>query len=256
MCSYQCKLDSHPSIRIYGLIYRFLTRGPVSTGGGYSFSSDKKRGAVAVFEDGGVQETVSRSTALQEYIYKYHASWHDFARRRGFSVKAEEIVLVSGWFKTSGWAIATYASRENSNEFSLSASASGITSANVGFSFKNKNRVGLQKRAGPHPSAASTVKKSPMDEKESQRPSDQCLFLQYYKCRTRAFGPTTIRNPQNLRRRDMEETIADGCFCAPFSGPVGWIKRHFGGCCRDVEMEDDKPPSSERVCSIPVWRDN
>lgn len=209
-----------------------------------------------MFEDGGVQETVSRSTAFQEYIYRHHASWYDFACLRGLDVKAEEIVLVSGWFKTSGWALATYASRENSNEFSLSASASGIASGKVCFSFKEKNRVGLQKRAGPHPSVASTIKKSSIDEKESQHPSDQCLFLQYYKCQTRALGPTTIRNPQNLRRKDMEETVANGCFCAPFSGPVGWMKRHFGGCCRDVEMEDDKPVSSERVRFSPIWRSN
>lgn len=202
----------------------------ISVGGGYSFTSDYKRGAVAVLEDGGTQEAVSRSTAFHRYIALYHQSWYNLARKREIDLEVEDIVLVSGWIKTSGWSLATYASRGRSHAFSLSIGATGVASADGSMSFEEKTRMGLQKRSGPE---RSSSKATP--------PQDQCVFLQYYKCTNRGPGLKAIKNAQNLRRGDIREKVADHCICTPFVAIVDWV-RSCCGCCR-VKEEDP----SERV---------
>lgn len=177
-------------------------------------------------------------------------SWHALARRRGISVRVEDIVLVSGWTKTSGWAIATYDKQETSHNVSLSVNANAIFSANSTFSFEGQNELGLRHREWPTlpPSTPNSPVSmdSPLNQKELVRSTDQCLFLQYYKCRPRGFGFTTIRKPQNLKAKDMMDGVTDECLCAPFIGFMGWLKRCFGGCCGEVEVDDQEIP--ERVC--------
>ena len=216
-------------------------RSPVSASGGYSFSSKGKRGAVAILTDGGVEQKVSRSAAFQQYIYTHHMAWHAFARRRGVHVKVQDIVLVSGFIKTTEWALAAYDNQEAAHDFSLSINASSIFSAESSFSHEEKTHVGLRHRAGPRPFAASSPRDSPASETSSAPPHNQCVFLQYYKCRPRAFGLTTLKKPQNLRQKDMLGDVGDECFCAPLDGFLSWAKGAFGGCCRDVESESEEP---------------
>lgn len=237
-------------------------RSPVSASGGYSFSSKGKRGAVAILKDGGVEQRVSRSTAFQQYIYTHHMAWHAFARRRGVHIGVQDIVLVSGFIKTTEWALAAYDNQEAAHEFSLSINASSVFSAESSFSLEEKTHTGLRHRVGPCPqpgSSPTSPPDSPLTEKTFVRPHDQCVFLQYYKCKPRGFGWTTLRKPQNLRPKDMLESVGDECFCAPLDGLVAWARRSFGGCCRDVEIESEElqervslvcPPSAIRFFSF------
>lgn len=216
-----------------------MSRGtPLSAGGSYSFTSSGKRGAVAVLKDGGIQEKVIRSAAFQKYIYNHHESWHKLATDRGFDLRVEDIVLVSGWIKTSGWELATHANRDSSHEFSLSLGASGIASANANASFQSHTRVKLLKRAGPNPATSN---------------KDQCLFLQYYKCSNKGLGATTIVNPRNLKPSHIREEVPNGCFCSPFIGLMNWVRRCFGACCGGC-CGVDSDDSSERVCPLHARR--
>ena len=220
----------------------FLYRGPISPGGSYSFSSHGKRGAVAVLDDGGVQETVVRSTAFQEYIYNHHQSWHAFAKKKGHSVEVEEIVLVSGFVKTSSWAVATYAGQESSHDFSLSVGANGVASASADFSSEEKTNVKVLKRSGPGPSKGSAKAKG----KASSKEKNQCLFVQYYKCLPKGFGLKKIRGPNNLTDKDAGEVVPNSCFCAPFIGISKWMKRTFGGCCCRTNMAEEEEEEEEK----------
>ena len=153
----------------------------MSAGGGYSYNFSGKRGAIAVLKDGGVQETINRSTAFQEYIYKHHMSWHTLARGRGISVRVEDIVLVSGCTKTAGWAIAAYDNRESSHEGSVSINGGAIFSGNSTFSLEEKNETGIRHREGPElpksPPGSPVSPDTPKGERIFERPANQCLAI-------------------------------------------------------------------------------
>lgn len=178
-------------------------------------------------------------------------SWHALAQRRKIKVRVEDIVLVSGWTKTSGWSIAAYDKQDRSHDISLFINANAILSTKSAFSFEENHELGLRHREGPplpqSPSGSPVSPKSRIKGKDSIHPTDQCLFLQYYKCRPRVFGLARIIKPQNLEPSDMMDNVADECLCTPFIGFINWWKQCFGEHRRGVEDEDQDDPS-ERVC--------
>ena len=226
--------------------------------GDHSFTASWKRRAAAFAKDGGIQETVSRSIDFQQYVYNHHMSWQALARGRGLSLRVEDIVLVSGWFKTAEWSLAAYNSQD-SHDFSLSINANGFFSANSSLETEEQDHLGSQQRAGLSLSqspdstqaAPSALPPRPPGPEVSTTgtPGDQCLFLQYYKCKPEGCGLTIIRNPQNINAKDMKDAVSDECVCAPFTAFMQWLKRCFGGCSRCKDLNEEE---SERVSTLEV----
>ena len=157
----------------------------MDTGGGYSFKSRGKRGAVVVLRDGGVQYKTEHQAVLEEYIYKHHRSWHTLAVTRKLDVRVEELVLVSSCVKTAGWALAAYDETAAAHDFSLSLGANGMFTFQPGANTEKKHHAGIAHREGP--AAGSSGRQ------------DQCVFVEYYKCLPRGFGVKLTRELEDLK---------------------------------------------------------
>lgn len=189
--------------------------------------------------DGGIQHKVNRSAPFSKYIYDHHLSWHKFATKRGYDLRVEDIVLVSGCVKTSGWALAAYSDQESGGSFSVSLSASGLFTFSPNYNTEDKHYAGVQHREGPAAGPSSS--------------QDQCVFVQYYKCLPKGLGAARIRRPENLKESDMREYVPDEYFCAPLASVRRWFRRHFGNCCccGGEEEPEAQAHSAQRQVSRP-----
>lgn len=101
-------------------------------------------------------------------------------------------MLVSGWLKTSRWALAAFQDQEQSHEISFDASAASFINASLQVSLANDSgRPGPHQRRGPYMPDQHTNSSSPRDP-------DQCMFLQYYKMKTRRLHAPEIVNQDNV----------------------------------------------------------
>ncbi|GJE89765.1 hypothetical protein PsYK624_058720 [Phanerochaete sordida] len=157
----------------------------------YSFSSSVDRGAIAVLGDYGHQRWYLSNRQFRDYIVAHHASWYAFADDNGYLLSPDAIILVSGWLKTSEWAIATFANFDRSQQIDLHASVGSYASAVFRAANHSVTHMSVEQRSGPQTRLAGH---------ESALPRDQCLFLRYYKLKTRTFG-----RPKVLLRADAKD---------------------------------------------------
>ena len=193
---------------------------PIGGGGGYSFSIVGKRGAVALLKDDAVQEKILPCLPFEEYILDHHPSWYAFATRLGHSLRADDIVLVSGWVKTSKWALFAYADETRSHTLSLSISSGGMASAHTNLSMSQNVAIPKATKCGPKTSAFERLRRSSSSSTRSSPAStparNQCIFLRYYKCRRRGLGVVTVG--QNAPAQFAEEDTPATCHCMPCAG--------------------------------------
>ena len=71
----------------------------------YKLTCKSEKGAVLVPGDDVTLSHVQRNKHFQEYIRLNHDSWHEFALAQGRIIEAEEILLVTGFLRTSEWAL-------------------------------------------------------------------------------------------------------------------------------------------------------
>ena len=128
---------------------------------------------------------VWRNWVIPMYINDNFPSWHTFALRQGYYVQPSEIVFVSGFVKASEWGIAAFASEGRSHDVSFTGSAGSFVNAHFGISVKGEVSPFIEQRCGP----ARTADTTPPDMPPTRMPKDQCLFLSYYKQKSR--GPFT-----------------------------------------------------------------
>lgn len=144
-----------------------------------------------------------------------------FAKKRDLRVKPQDIVLVSGWIKTTEWALSAYASEHRSHELSFSIAAGAFTSAECSFSVEKSANVPMSERLGPRP---ENSEQPPISELRH----NQCLFLRYYKCSYRGLGVVQLRHA-GLGEKSVMEVDADTCHCAPSLGSWGFKRRSSKG---------------------------
>ncbi|KAF8501366.1 hypothetical protein JB92DRAFT_2975718 [Gautieria morchelliformis] len=79
---------------------------PISASGPLSFTSSKQEGAILLYKD--VMEIRDAAETLKyiRYIQKHCASWVQFIGRP--DIRIFDLVLVTGWHKTSSWACVTF----------------------------------------------------------------------------------------------------------------------------------------------------
>lgn len=180
----RCRVSmSHPRGPITDLFYHF-SKAQAS----YTFSCNDTCGAVAIFGDYGKQQQILSCIEFYQYILRHHASWHAFATSKGHILSPSSIILVSGWLKTREWALATFASHGRAHEISFSASAGSYASANFDIASTRNVHMSVEQRAGP----SQRARYASAEAGEETLPCDQCLFLRYYKMKTRILGRSKV----------------------------------------------------------------
>ncbi|KAI0366169.1 hypothetical protein BV20DRAFT_1124493 [Pilatotrama ljubarskyi] len=131
------------------------------------------------------------------------SNWHAFATHiLGIDLKESDILFkfVSGFVKTTTWAEAAFTSKTSHGELFVSGGALvPAASASVGFSasLERCEQPTIFYREGPigHP---ETLARVPMGhetstESTAEQPFNQCIFLNYFIMKTRAFWTTVMR---------------------------------------------------------------
>lgn len=116
---------------------------------------------------------------VHKYVRDHYDSWFAFARRLEYRIKQNEIVFVSGWIKTSDWALAACTSSARGHRFSITAGLGTTSSVNLHVDATAEHTLSaLQRRRPPVESIEGTAKP----------PKDQCLFLEFIKGKTKWFS--------------------------------------------------------------------
>nr|VWP00121.1 S1-like domain-containing protein [Ganoderma boninense] len=114
------------------------------------------------------------------------AGWRDFANDRlGIELEAKDIILVSGFLKTTVWGTAAFSNISDSAELVV-AGGCFVPSASGAFrvSMSRGVEASVISRAGPQ-DRISTWNDSPSQDFKY----DQCIFLSYYKMKYRRMIP-------------------------------------------------------------------
>lgn len=231
-------------------------------GASYTFNCNSSRGAVAVLGDTGHQQWYLRNRSFREYIVKYHSSWYDFAVEKDHDISPDSLVLVSGWLKTSEWAIATFSNHGKAHDISLSACAGSYASAAFEISAGTEVQMSVEQRCGPPENSGAA---SPASGEERRRlPHNQCLFLRYYKLKTRALGRPKVSVQAEAKdvQSPWQETSQPPFSSNPSSTSGGsgsssvsalsWLTQRFLGTGRATELPDEQQGLWEHADSSSV----
>ena len=151
----------------------------------YTFTCHSDKGAVAILDDFGEQARVMPGNwTFPAYMLQNHASWQQFAYERfHVNLAAEDIVLVSGWIKTSKWELAVFDKHLRSQDIAIQESAASFVTGKLSLSSKDGAAM-----SSSHRSSAPLVEGSPVDK--------GCLFLWYFKLKRRGmlltFSPEIV----------------------------------------------------------------
>lgn len=156
------------------IAHRRYCRVPYSTDLSYEFNCSGKQGAIALLGDSAQQKRVVRSGAFRQYMLDNHQSWHKFAIQSDFDVRLQDIILVSGWVKTTDWAVATFFNQTRTHNLSISASYAPIAGAKFSVSSTKLATVPIEQRSSK---GLTTL----LDGESPSEARNQCLFLNYFK---------------------------------------------------------------------------
>ena len=165
----------------------------------YTFSCNSSRGAVAVLGASGHQRWYLRNRSFRQYTATHHAAWCAFAAARDHDVAPDALVLVSGWLKTSEWALATFANYGRAQDVALKACAGSYASATFEVSAGTEVQMSVEQRSGSSKDS-STATGASFDAAGGTLPRNQCLFIRYYKMKARKLG-----RPQVSIRADAKD---------------------------------------------------
>ncbi|KIP05413.1 hypothetical protein PHLGIDRAFT_119848 [Phlebiopsis gigantea 11061_1 CR5-6] len=148
-----------------------------------------KRGAMVFLVDPGTQKTIAHTT-IRNYIHTNYASWVALAAARGLDLSNEGIVFISGWMKTSRWALATF-SKTDHEPVELHVTPQMTMGEIFTFPGAESTSMSVDQRWGPA---------EDRDAQSLERPQNQTLFIQYYKCKTRNITTPPISSSPSKQR--------------------------------------------------------
>ena len=128
---------------------------------------------------------------IRRYIRDHISSWCTFANEKlEIGLEEKDIIFVSGYTKTSVWAEAAFNHSSSSGELVI---AGGVPSASGEFRVSMSRGVDASvfSRTGPL-DRASMWEKDPRSALLESYDSDQCIFLNYYKMKSRAWWRSTV----------------------------------------------------------------
>lgn len=79
----------------------------------------------------------------------HHESWYNFARDQGLDLRPDDIILVTGFVKTSEWALTAFDKGSKGHEFSVHATVGEFASAKVTATSKDNVAWNPFKHTGP-----------------------------------------------------------------------------------------------------------
>ena len=198
---------------------------------------------MAVLGDVGTEARVLRNFAFSRYMKAYHSSWCAFAYGKGYALHPSDLVLVYGWLKTSEWALAAFTNQGRTHEISFSAEAGAFAAARFGVTYGTDVHVSMQTRAGP---------RRPPDqqgqEASSTLPKNQCMFLKYYKQKTRLLRSPKITweaDAKDARGSSEYENAESSHFPPSSATESGQASRLFRGSGGRATQDSSNNGSSE-----------
>ena len=173
------------------------------------YTCKETQGALLVLQSHGHSETVFSNRKLKIYMVRQHEQWCAYLRDvLGQDISSGEVVLISGWVKTSAdWAAAAFSNFVSKHHAAIQAQASQF----VGFElFRSRMRA----QSGPkmHRQGVKYPRGKGRTLAELER--DQSIFLQRYKLKRRLVILKTIvagagydRLPDHGRGGDSGERL-------------------------------------------------
>ncbi|KAF8513081.1 hypothetical protein JB92DRAFT_3116659 [Gautieria morchelliformis] len=126
------------------------------SGGPYRFKSSKQEGAILVTGDIEIQDVEAMRWFI-EYIRGNCTSWRDFANdKKGLSLCLIDLVLVTGWHKTSSWACAAFAGCSSEVSLEFNVDVGGITGGSVWGTWLKPLSPGSWAHSGPERASPGT----------------------------------------------------------------------------------------------------
>ncbi|KAI0689938.1 hypothetical protein C8T65DRAFT_817523 [Cerioporus squamosus] len=202
----------------------------VSAGGGFKLTCRKTSGAVLALAHDTTRTYIESSTDFMSYMSRHHASWLEMANapfpsglRLGLNL--EDLYFVSGTTKVPQWFEGVFEGGEESERgghlectvsdvFNLNAEATDILTV---------HRSPILKK-GPRNLRAAVA--------GSQLPSDQCIFIHYFKMKRRLLrSPTVLKaaaGPHELPESDPDK-----------ESPALLPSDHHGYVEMEVDIEEE-----------------
>ena len=132
--------------------------------GGFTFTCNKKQGAVLILKDKAIHQSINDLGRVDAYIKKHRKSWYTFATdHHKLRLTMGDLVMVTGFDKTSRWALAAFTERSESASIHFGV---GLPSGDASVFVKGEwgRQEGVQSRSGPPGPRKRTAK------------YDQCIF--------------------------------------------------------------------------------
>ena len=165
---------------------------------------------------------------IEEYLLKYHRLWYDVALSEKRRIRdPSDIVFVTGWVKTSQWAMAVFRAKERSRGGKFKAF---LSLGQLGLKWVVREASNVLERTTEGPFAtqggvSAAVTGDQVDQLETPSPSStpHCISVSYYKVKYRFFN--TVRTlkagagPGPLPEPDRETERGEGVPVSPDHGP-------------------------------------
>lgn len=120
--------------------------------------------------------------SYETYMLSNIDSWHDFASAQDYTLDESDIILVTGWTKTSSWHLASFYEESHTRAGAIQGQILSGIGIELVISASGSHSVILEQRVDP--SAQDTVYTAPSSA-EQERPRNQCIFLASYKVKRR-----------------------------------------------------------------------
>ena len=166
--------------------YVVYSAGSVAHANGKStYHQEKQTGAYLALKRPPLQTVLHGAGAITAYMCTHYQDWYRFAvQTRGLKVDVQDLLFVSGFVKTSVWALGAFKDARSAADFKLDGGAMFTPAislaANAGFS-KSERSLAPAPRLRSGPQERLSLKEDVL----CGTPNDQCLFLQYYHLKPR-----------------------------------------------------------------------
>ena len=153
-----------------------------------SYQCKAEEGALLLLKKPAHRTYLHCDLHIRRYIRENLARWCAFANDNlGIGLEEKDIIFVSGYTKTPVWAEAAFSHSSSSGELVISG---GVPTASGDFrvSMSRAGGASVFSRTGP-------LDRASMWEKDSDRSVevyDQCIFLNYYKMKSRPLWRSTV----------------------------------------------------------------
>ena len=163
-----------------------------ATSANLSYDCEAEEGALLMLKKPAHRTYLNCNLRIRKYMREHISSWCAFANEKlEIGLKEEDIIFVSGHTKTPVWAEAAFGHSTTSGELII---AGGIPSASGEFRVFMSRAIDASvfSRTGPLDRALMWAK-DPEQELPVDSAYDQCIFLNYYKTKSRAWWRSAIR---------------------------------------------------------------